>query len=268
MTTQTKQQELVEPEGGGQVVGFLQVIDKAASNPDVDAEKLHRILDAQERVLERNARMAFNRDLASVSGELPNITERGTIEHSGKVISRYARWDEDINPVIKPILANHGFNLRFRTGRAEDGSLAVTAVLAHREGHSEETTIYLPADTSGSKNSVQAVGSSTSYGKRYTASALLNLTTGGLDDDGQSAEGNTTVTEEQVQEIEALLEKDGGDSARFFDWVRDNIGVSNLEDLNQQGYERIVAMLKGRIERKAKSKKKASAKGEDDAAGE
>ncbi|HET9820175.1 MAG TPA: ERF family protein, partial [Rhodanobacteraceae bacterium] len=55
------------------------------------------------------------------------------------------------------------------------------------DGHREETSITLPADTSGSKNAVQAVASSTSYGKRYTAGALLNLTSHGEDDDAFSA---------------------------------------------------------------------------------
>jgi hypothetical protein len=44
----------------------------------------------------------------------------------------------------------------------------------------------LPLDTSGSKNNVQAVGSSTSYGKRYTATLLLNIRTKGEDDDGHA----------------------------------------------------------------------------------
>lgn len=260
-------QEIAPQEPTGEVIGFLQVIDKAASNPDVDAEKLHRILDAQERVLERNARMAFNRDLAEVSGELPTITERGAIEHSGKVISRYARWDEDINPVIKPILARYGFNLRFRTGRAEDGSLAVTAVLAHREGHSEETTIYLPADDSGAKNRVQAVGSSTSYGKRYTASALLNLTTGGQDDDGQAAGATEKISEEQVTEIEsridALVESGKmAESKPFFDWLRREFKVSDIAELNQQGYEAVCAQLAKKEKGKASKKKAAAKEGE------
>jgi hypothetical protein len=38
-------------------------------------------------------------------------------------------------------------------------------------------------DASGNKNAVQALGSAISYGKRYTASALLNLTSHGEDDD-------------------------------------------------------------------------------------
>ena len=63
----------------------------------------------------------------------------------------------------------------------------ITAILSHREGHSEETTLTLDADKSGSKNAVQAVGSSISYGQRYAAVALLNITTRGMDDDGENA---------------------------------------------------------------------------------
>jgi hypothetical protein len=47
--------------------------------------------------------------------------------------------------------------------------------------------MILPHDSTGSKNAVQAVGSSTSYGKRYTACALLNITSRGEDDDGETA---------------------------------------------------------------------------------
>lgn len=245
-------QEVVEQE-----VSFLSVIDKAASSPDVDAEKLHRILDAQERILDREARMAFNRDFAAMSEELPTITERGQIlNKQGTVQSTYARWDEDINPTIKPILSRFGFSLRFRTSM-ENGLQAITAILAHKEGHSEETTIHLPRDESGNKNSVQGVGSSTSYGKRYAASALLNLTTHGQDDDGQTAEA---ISEEQVAEIEGRIEKllESGkmdDSKPFFDWLRRELKVSDLAELNHRGYETVCEQLEKKEKGKASKKK-------------
>jgi hypothetical protein len=81
-------------------------------------------------------------------------------------------------------LPSTGFSLSFKVRRT-DNEIITTGVLAHREGHREETELALPTDTSGSKNAVQAVGSSTSYGKRYTAFALLNITSTGEDDDGQ-----------------------------------------------------------------------------------
>ncbi|WP_409524602.1 ERF family protein [Pseudomonas sp.] len=66
--------------------------------------------------------------------------------------------------------------------------------------------MLLPLDTSGSKNAVQAVGSSTSYGKRYVMSALLNLTTRGEDDDGHAVP-TANVTSVQAAGITALLDR-------------------------------------------------------------
>ena len=165
--------------------GILSVIARAASDPNVDIDKLKRLLEMQERVLARDAKAQFTAALAALQPGLPVITENGGItDRNGKVQSTYALW-EDINEAIKPTLAEHGFALSFRTRRTEN-EITVTGVLSHLGGHSEETELLLPSDTSGSKNAVQAVGSSTSYGKRYTAMALLNITSRGADDDGKA----------------------------------------------------------------------------------
>jgi hypothetical protein len=166
--------------------GLLEVIARAARDPSVDIDKMERLLEMQERVLARHAQEAYAVALAEMQPGLPVISERGKIlNRNNEVQSTYARW-EDVNEAIRPLLAEHGFSLSFRTGR-EGSDITVTGVLTHRQGHSEETTITLPSDGSGSKNAVQAVGSSTSYGKRYTAFALLNITSKGEDDDGESA---------------------------------------------------------------------------------
>jgi hypothetical protein len=166
--------------------GLLEVIARAARDPNVDIDKMERLLEMQERVLSRQAREAYATALAELQPRLPVISERGKILNKDKQVqSTYAYW-EDVNESIRPLLAEHGFSLSFRTGR-NGQDVTVTGVLAHREGHSEETTITLPSDGSGSKNAVQAVGSSTSYGKRYTAFALLNITSKGEDDDGATA---------------------------------------------------------------------------------
>src|SRR3546814_10944018 len=86
---------------------------------------------------------------------------------------KYALW-EDIIEAIRDLLSEHGFALSFRTGREND-QITVTGILSHRDGHSEETTIFLPLDTTGAKNAVQGVGSSPRYGKRYAAPHLLHL---------------------------------------------------------------------------------------------
>jgi hypothetical protein len=160
---------------------IIQVIERAAMNPAVDIDKMERLLEMQERILDRNARAAYAAAFAEMQPDLPEIPEHG----KGHNNASYALW-EDINDLIKPVLAKYGFGISFKPGR--DGpNITVTAILTHREGHSEEASMILPVDASGSKNAVQAVGSSTSYGKRYTASALLNLTSRHEDDDGKTA---------------------------------------------------------------------------------
>ena len=166
---------------------LLQVIQNAAQNPQADIEKMERLMAMYERVEAKRAESGFAADMAQMQSELPSIGERG--DAAGRY--KFALW-EDINQQIKPILSKFGFALTFRTDFTD--GIAVTGVLSHRSGHREETTIKLPADASGNKNAVQAVASSVSYGKRYTASALLNLTSHGEDDDAFTAVNATDIT--------------------------------------------------------------------------
>ena len=64
----------------------------------------------------------------------------------------------------------------------------MTCVLSHRDGYSEETTLTAGADDSGKKNSIQAIGSTTTYLQRYTLKLALGLATQDRDDDGASSE--------------------------------------------------------------------------------
>lgn len=159
---------------------LLTVIERAASNPAVDVDKMERLMAMHQEVLARQARAEYATALAEMQDELPVVAERG--DAAGRYT--YALW-EDINTAIKPVLKAHGFALSFRTDFTD--GIAVTGVLSHRGGHEERTTIKLPADSSGNKNAVQAVASSVSYGKRYAAGALLNLTSHGEDDDAYAA---------------------------------------------------------------------------------
>ena len=220
---------------------IIQVIERAAMNPAVDIDKMERLLQMQERIMERNARASYAAALAAMQPELPVIRERGGIkDRSGKVQSTYALW-EDINEAIRPVLSRHGFALSFRTGEL-DGAITVTGVLSHRDGHSEETTMRLPLDTSGSKNGVQAVGSSVSYGKRYTAAALLNLTSTGEDDDGRAAGQGGFITDDQADTIRALATEVRADVGRFLAYLQ----AESIADIPAKDFERAVKALEAK----------------------
>lgn len=222
---------------------IMNVISRAASDPSTDVEKLDRLLSMYERIEARQAEIAYQEALSRLQAELPEITERGEIRHNDKLISTYAKW-EHINRAIKPILRAHGFSLSFRVDT--DGKVRVEGVLSHERGHSERTGMTLPADTSGAKNPVQAVASSVSYGKRYVAEALLNITSHGQDDDGQGAGAPTTITDEQAHRIADLIAATEADESALLRWVFGGTAPegATVSDIPATMYERVVAALK------------------------
>lgn len=179
--------------------GILAVIERAARDPNVDIDKMERLLAMQERVLERNAKAEFTAAKIAMRPELPEITMKGHIvirdkNDATKVLqdTPFARF-EDIHEAVMPVLTRHGFDLSFKNGMAPDGKVRVTTVLTHASGHSEDTYFDLPHDSSGSKNAVQAVGSSTSYAKRYGVLSILNIKVVGEDDNANSSGTHTVV---------------------------------------------------------------------------
>lgn len=256
----TKQErELVPTSDAGAIISM---IERVALDPTVDITRLERLMDMHERILARIARAAYDAALSAMQPELPIIKERGLIEireKDGKTGLRtgpitqstsYALW-EDINEGVGPVLAKHGFAISFRTGLHTDGRIVVTGILSHRDGHREETTMTLPHDSSGSKNPVQAVGSSTSYGKRYTACALLNISSRGEDDDGKAAVADEKLSDEQVAALEKLIKDTGGDVVKFCKFAK----VDQLGDIFANRYEAAVEA----VNQAAADRKKAKA---------
>lgn len=216
---------------------IIAVISRAAADPNTDVAKLEKLLGMYERAQDRSARLAYEAAFAAMTPHLPTIDERGGIkDKAGKVQSTYALW-EDINDAIAPVLTKHGFTLSFRPG-ADGDKITVTAILSHVDGHSERSTMALPLDMSGSKNAVQGVGSTTSYGKRYLAINMLNITSRAPQDrdrDGQSA----VISEDQVSQLRDLIIATGSDPVRFNGFMR----VQRLEDIPASRFEAALTAL-------------------------
>lgn len=216
----------------------ISMLERAVRDPAVDVEKMERIWLLCEKENNRLAERAFNASLSAMQCALPAIERKGEIKGKGdKVVSTYALW-EDVNEAIKPVLAEHGFALSFRVKTSRD-QIDVRGVLTHKDGHKEETEISLPADTTGFKNPVQSVASSVSYGKRYTAGALLNLTSFDEDDNGVGANVKPKPSaelkrEEQWQRVLSELSADLTDCHSFP--VLDKIKTEYREMVRKEGW--------------------------------
>lgn len=220
---------------------ILAIIAKAASDPNVDIDKMDRLLQMQERVQDRQAAADFADALAKMQPELPVITANSEILHNGKLIAKYASWDH-IYSAIKPILSEYGFSLIFRN-TSTDKDETTTAVLK-RGGHEETNSVTLPRDSSGAKNNVQAVGSSRTYGQRYSACPLIGITIQGDDDDGKRAGADHPISVKQYDELRKLMTATQTEEDAFINFLASKrIAVESLDELPASRFDFAMAAL-------------------------
>lgn len=234
---------------------LVHMIERFLRDPSIDVHKLEALVKMQKEAREAEARESFYNALGQFQQLGLTVERRGRIiirdKNNKEVIIQstpFALW-EDIHKIITPKLSQLGLVLSFRTGSSADGKVEVTCVLAGH-GHQETTSMALPYDTSGSKNNVQAIGSSTSYGKRYTACSMLNIITVGEDDDGKASAGNG-LSEEEVLKLANEIERVGADEAKFLAVY----GITELKDLSSHKLDEAFAKLLAFEKRQAKAQK-------------
>jgi hypothetical protein len=220
----------MQPENDAMMI----MIERVAANPNADIEKMQKLLDMRTQEFARVAKQQFYADFAAMQAELPQIGEK-TKAHN----SKYASF-EDINRAVQPILTKYGFAISFRI-KQEQNQIVVTAVLSHKGSHTETTDISLPYDTGGSKNSVQAVGSSTSYGKRYAMCAILNIVTCGEDDDGKGSDSLASPVQQKA--IQVMVDKLTPLQKEAF-----TNACGSVNEIKKSDVDKVIARLKKSIE--------------------
>ena len=165
---------------------MIDVIAKVAVDPNGDVDKLERLLNMQEKLLEKEAEQKFNKAMMLAQSKMPNIVAQSTNQHTR---SKYAEL-KHILPLITPVYTDQGFSLSFGTGiPLIEGWLRVTCDICHTDGFCKSFYQDLPPDDTGSsgkktKTQVHGVASSDSYGRRYLIIKIFNLSIGDEDNDG------------------------------------------------------------------------------------
>jgi hypothetical protein len=176
---------------------------------------------------------------------LARIKKSGKITlGAGKGEIAYAKW-EDADKVLRPILAAHGFSLRFTT-RVRDASTVMVCVLSHVAGHSEETEDTVVADKGPGRNETQAWGSGRTYKKRYLAFDILNIVTKGTDDDGSMAD---PLTEQERSNVLALINEIGLTETAVKSFLR-LAGAPSVEMIQRHRYQDIMQALRDKLNAK------------------
>lgn len=220
---------------------LMEVIARAASDPNVDADKMERLWQLHERISARQAEIAFNTAMNACQAEIPAVFRNKINEEKS---SRYADL-EQLDKVSRPIYTRHGFALSFGTADCPlPGHARQTCLVSHIGGYSRLYQADIPLDLTGpkgnpNKTGVQGFGSSMSYGQRYLTKLIFNIALTNEDNDGEGEKA--AVSEEQIANIRAMLTELGKDEKKFLTWAK----VRALSEIPAANYSEVIKTLEG-----------------------
>lgn len=173
-------------QAGHEAASLLQVISAAAENPNVDIDKLERLMAMYERMQGQSKEAAFNDAMNKAQAEMGPVSRNAVNKQTS---SAYATYDQ-LDTAVRPIYTSHGFSISFNEGEgAPEGHVRILAYVSHSAGHTRTYKADLPNDGKGAKGGdvmtkTHATGSAHSYGRRYLLKDIFNIAVGELDNDG------------------------------------------------------------------------------------
>mgnify|MGYP000415507327 CR=1 FL=1 len=95
---------------------ILQIIERAAINPEVDIDKMERLMAMKERMDSKDAESLFNKAMTAAQGEMKRVSADAQNPQTRSKYASYAALDK----ALRPIYTENGFALSFDT---EDGAI-------------------------------------------------------------------------------------------------------------------------------------------------
>lgn len=161
-------------------------------------EELGKLMDLQERWEKNQARKLFFQAFTEFQANCPDLRKTKEVAF-GQTKYNYAPLADITRQISKALKQNE---ISYRWEIQDNGEeIKVSCLVSHIEGHTETTTMSAKADTSGSKNPIQARGSAIEYLKRYTLIGALGLSTADSDIDGRLPEVDVDKLHKQYMDI-------------------------------------------------------------------
>lgn len=189
-----------------------QLIEQCARDGG-DPDRMAKYLDLKIKWDAYNAKIEFDAALERFhhSDVVVKATKQVKIATKGGDDITY--WHPELDQaseIVEDALKAVGLTHRWKPGIGPDGKSTMAFVL-HGFNHTEIMGEMIgPPDTSGSKNAMQAVGSTMKYQARYVMLYSLGIVAKGPDDDGRAATGG--LDERAIEEY-CIKIKDSNDAA-------------------------------------------------------
>lgn len=201
----------------------------------VDPETMSKMLDMQERIMDKKAEQEFNQAIMGFQSDCKPVKKNKSGVHG----STFASLDH-IAKAIAPILEKHKLTYSFESN-VTDGRMNVTCVVKHVSGHSSKSEFSAPFDDAAKMNEMQKYASALSYARRYALQLALGLTTTDEDDDGCMG-GTVYISDEQLADLESLMTEVGADKAGFLKYCK----LEKFEDMPATKYKTAINALEAK----------------------
>ena len=213
-----------------------------------DLDRLEKLMDLQQRWEQNEARKAYVSAMAEFKKHPPEIIKDKHVKF-GNTEYNHATLGK-ITESIGSALSDHGFAIRWDTDQSD--GLKVTCVITHEMGHSESMSLSAPPDSSGSKNSIQAIASTLTYLQRYTLLSITGLAASEADNDGQGS-GKARMSEEHLMQIHAAITENELNEAKFIQWIKSTYKVNSVEEVYDELFPNVWRTIQTTITRKEKA---------------
>lgn len=219
MSSVIKENELMElPESKPLVPAnnMLEVIERAALNPNVDVDKMRALLEMKKEIDAHQAEIEFNQAMQKCQSEIGRIAANKRNTQTNSDYADYAALDR----VVRPVYTSNGFSLSFNTGEIAADIVDVICYVSHSGGHTRKYHAPMPADGKGPKGGdvmtkTHAAGSAMQYGMRYLLKLIFNIAIG-KDDDGNGASAQVEkITEHQATNLQAMIDETKSDKKKY-----------------------------------------------------
>lgn len=221
---------------------IFSIIERAARDPNVDLDKMERLMAMREREMSRQAEQAFNEAMKAAQAEMRPISADAVNTQTRSKYATYAKLDA----ALRPIYTKHGFSVSFDEADSPKADhIRVLAYVAHEAGFTRTYRKDMPADGKGAKGGdvmtkTHATGAAASYGQRYLMKNIWNVAVGEDDTDGNAPpENHEKITEDQATTIRSLIEETNSDIEKFCQYLK----VEAIPDIRQSQFGRVIAML-------------------------
>lgn len=167
---------------------LMTIIERISTMPDLDLDRVERLFDMHQKMLDRQQEQLFNQAMAQAQSEIEGVVVNKRNNHTH---SKYANI-EAIHAEAKPIWTKHGFSVLTRSGSSDvQGHIRLYTEVRHSGGHKVTYEDDWPLDTVGAKGNsnktaIQGKGSTITYARRYTELMIFDIAIKDEDNDGNA----------------------------------------------------------------------------------